>query len=128
MSDFRKGFDGPSLSLSLPKLASLVTRTLILYYFKSFLTERSQIVHFESPYSKLADIGSGVIQRHVITALLFPLFISDACPLLQHGKYFHHAGGLKVGWFILTSCHRKHISVAIQEHINTVVEPVTEYS
>jgi hypothetical protein len=86
--DLRKAFDIVNHDLLLQVLEKYGVREKALDVFKSYLSERTQIVKIGNSMSGTLSINSGVVQGSCLGPLLFLIFINAIGSLETSGKLF----------------------------------------
>ena len=75
--DLTKAFDTVNHNILLDKLEHYGIRGTPLLWFKDYLTNRKQYVHFQGTNSDMFDITCGVPESTVLGPLLFLIYIND---------------------------------------------------
>lgn len=83
--DIRKAFDSVQHELLIYKLRKLGLTDLQLNLFKSYLSNRIQVVCIDGKNSEEHYISTGVPQGSILGPCLFRFFINDMCLLKLHG-------------------------------------------
>jgi len=83
--DLKKAFDVCSHEILFKKLENLGVRGTSLNWFKSYLSNRSQIVDIEGNFSHSRDIEVSILQGSILGPILFLCYINDLpyCTLLK---------------------------------------------
>ena len=77
--DLKKAFDTVDHHILLKKLYAYGIRGNIHKWFKSYLTDRSQYVVYDTKRSDTHYIRCGVPQGSILLPLLFILYMNDIC-------------------------------------------------
>ena len=75
--DLQKAFDVVDHNILLGKLENLGIKNKVLEWFRSYLSNRSQIVDINGEISEEAKINISVMQGSILGPLLFLIFIND---------------------------------------------------
>ena len=75
--DLAKAFDTVNHTILLNKLEHYEIRGIPNLWFKNYLSNRKQYVHYKGVDSQMSDIICGVPQGSVLGPLLFLIYISD---------------------------------------------------
>jgi hypothetical protein len=74
----------------------------LLFWFRSFLSDRSQIFKHLNFYSPKFNVSSGVPQGHHLSTLLFNFFINDLPNVIIKSEIFLFADDTKLLKIIIT--------------------------
>ena len=95
-TDFSKAFDRVSHDILIHKLKMFGLDDPLLSWFRSYLSQRTQIVRIGNFYSREIDVPSGVPQGSHLGPLLFNVFINDVHECISHSQFLLFADDLKL--------------------------------
>lgn len=95
-ADFSKAFDKINIELLILRLEELGVCGVLLRWFQSYLSNRSQYVSVESYKSKLFHVNSGVPQGSHLGPLLFIIYINNIGKCFQNCRFLLYADDLKI--------------------------------
>jgi hypothetical protein len=126
--DYSCAFDCLSPELLLHKLQSYGFSTDTCKWFRSFLSDREQMVITDSndgqiKYSALKAVKRGVPQGSLLSPILFTIFTADLPNCIQFCKYHMYADDTQIYY----SFKSEDVSIAIQ-NINTDLESISDWS
>ena len=84
--DLSKAFDTINHEILLKKLFNYGIRGTVYYWFKSYLSGRSQQVEFNGITSSIKSISSSVPQGSILAPLLFIIYVNDLPNCLAYSK------------------------------------------
>lgn len=121
--DFSKAFDTLDHTLLCAKLAYFGFDTISVNFFRSYLTNRRQIVNLEDQYSNTCSITSGVPQGSVLGPILYLLYTADIFDCVNHMKIQSFADDTQ----LLYSFDYKTIDTATK-NVSGDLDSLTKYS
>ena len=93
--DFRKAFDKVPHTELLHKLKSIGISGSLLKWFKTYLSNRQQLVSINGSQSSVVPVSSGVPQGSILGPLLFLVYINDLPQCVPNGKVYLFADDTK---------------------------------
>jgi len=122
--DFSKAFDTINHEILCSKLYNMYkfskSATKLI---KSYLTNRSQAVYFNSKTSKFLTVSTGVPQGSVLGPLLFSLYSNDLPDVLKHCNYHMYADDVQ----LYIGCSVQNLSQTMQ-NINEDLSSIYKWS
>ena len=82
--DLQKAFDTVNHSILLMKLSAAGLGDDILRWFKSYLSDRQQLVDVSGTHSGTAPISCGVPQGLILGPLLFLIYVNDMSAVVNN--------------------------------------------
>lgn len=116
--DFKKAFDSVNHSILLNKLYVIGLRGSILYWLKSYLTDRESAVRIKGNLSDSFVVNSGVPQGSHLGPFLFLLFINDIAKDLKYSNILIFADDVK----LFSKICSPHDQSKLQADLNTIIE------
>jgi len=95
-TDFQKAFDKVDHEILIFKMYSYGFSTELVQLLKSYLSERTLILHFQNYTSRPFIATSGVPQGSHLGPLLFNLFINDLPEIIKNSNVLLYADDLKI--------------------------------
>ncbi len=89
--DLSKAFDTVDHEILLHRLKSVGLSSLVIPWFKNYLSGRTQCVQDEGKLSESLEIAKGVPQGSVLGPLLFTIYINSLDYGIQDGKFHFYA-------------------------------------
>jgi hypothetical protein len=79
--DLKKAFDTVSISILLARMESLGIRGIVLKWFKSYLSDRSQVVKIGDTYSDHYYNTYGIPQGSTLGPTMFLIYVNELCKI-----------------------------------------------
>ena len=97
--DLQKAFDTVDHGILLMKLKAIGLSDMAVQWFRSYLSDRHQLVDVSGKYSTQAKISCGVPQGSILGPLLFLVYVNDMCGAVKNklSLYADDSGILVVG-------------------------------
>lgn len=96
--DFSKAFDCVRHDILLKKLFIYGLRNATWHWFRSYLSDRIQIIRVSDKFSKFSEIKHGVPQGSVLGPILFLIYINDLTKISISGKFTLFADDTTLLW------------------------------
>ena len=84
MLDLQKAFDTVDHSILLMKLRASGLSDSVLNWFKSYVSDRNQLVDVSGTFSSKASITCGVPQGSILGPLLFLIYVNDMSAVVKN--------------------------------------------
>lgn len=120
--DQSKAFDLVNFELLIAKLKFIGLDVGALTWFKSYVTNRMQVVKYNEILSDVEKTKSGVPQGSVIGPLLFAIFIFDVADCMRHCSYHLYADDIQ----LYMSSTVKNIDIA-EQNINYDLKKLSDW-
>ena len=117
--DLRKAFDTCSHSVILQKLECLGVTGTELSWFRDYLSNRCQYVHFDGHTSDLKEVDTGVPQGSLLSVLLFQLIVNDMHRCLKYCTSILYADDTT---FLITGKMLRFMRCKMQYDLNALSE------
>ena len=97
--DLQKAFDTVDHGILLMKLKAIGLSDMAVKWFRSYLSDRHQLVDVSGKYSTKSKISCGVPQDSILGPLLFLIYVNDRCGAVTNklSLYADDSGMLVVG-------------------------------
>ena len=82
--DLQKAFDTVDHSILLMKLEASGLGNDVLFWFKSYLSDRTQLVDLSGTHSSCSPITCGVPQSSILGPLLFLVYVNDISAVVKN--------------------------------------------
>lgn len=113
--DVSKAFDHVDTYLEVRKLSSFPLSNNVLFWFKSYLSDRCQYVKVGNALSRKVDVSSGVGQGSTNGPTLFTAFFDDSDPTLGDIISSNFADDKKISQMIFSSADTAQLQIGIDE-------------
>ena len=114
--DLSKCFDTVSHSILLEKLPNYGIIDIELNLFKSYLTDRQQLVKCNGKVSKLMNLSTGIPQETILGPILFVLYANDIFHNLSEGTCIMYANDITlfVSWSSINQAQER-LQICVNE-------------
>ena len=121
--DLQKAFDTVNHEILLTKLQVMGFSKATLAWFRSYLSNRHQLVAIHDVYSRLLPITCGVPQGSILGPILFTSYINDMCICVKDCKLLLYADDSVL---LFSSSDPKFVEAKLSEEMSICVDWMTD--